>query len=55
MLKLLKMTVMHILEVVVNKNTSFVKGNLKDIKELAIVLGSVSNDCLETSLVQYRY
>ena len=46
---------MNILGVVVNKNTSFVKGNLKDIKELVIVLDSVINDCLETSLVQYRY
>ena len=46
---------MNILGVVVNKNTRFVKGNLKDIKELVIVLDSVINDCLETSLVQYRY
>ena len=46
---------MNILGVVVNKNTRFVEGNLKDIKELVIVLDSVINDCLETSLVQYRY
>ena len=42
------------IEVDVNKNTSFVKGNTKDIKELVIVLDSVIDDCLETSLVQYR-
>ena len=46
---------MNILGVVVNKNTSFVKGNLKDIKDSVILLDSVINDCLETSLVQYRY
>ena len=43
------------IDVDVNKNTSFVKGNRKDIKELVIVLDSVIGDCLKTSLVQYKY
>ena len=43
------------IDVDVNKNTSFVKGNPKDIKELVIVLDSVIGDCLKTSLVQYKY
>ena len=36
-----------------HKNTSFVRGNYKN--KLAIVLHSVINDCLQTSLVQYIY
>ena len=43
------------IEAHVNKNTSFVKGNPKEIKELVIVLGSIIDDCREISLVQYRY
>ena len=43
----------------VHKNTNFVKGNYKNInknrKKLVIVLDSVINDYLNTSLVQYRY
>ena len=39
------------IEVDVNKNTSLVRGNPKDLKELVIVLDSIISDCLETSLV----
>ena len=37
----------------VHKNTSFVGGNYRD--KLALVLHSVVNDYLQTSLVQQRY
>ena len=37
----------------VDKDTSFVEGNHRD--ELVIVLHSVIDDYLQTSLVQYRY
>ena len=37
----------------VHKNTSFVRGNYRN--KLVIVLNSVIDDYLQTSLVQYRY
>ena len=37
----------------VHRNTSFAEGNCRD--KLVIVLYSVINDYLRTSLVQYRY
>ena len=37
----------------VHKNTSFIKGNYKN--KLVIILHSVINDYLQTSLVQHRY
>ena len=39
----------------VHENTSFAEGNPNDIKELVIVLDTVYNEFLQTSLVQYRY
>ena len=43
------------IEVNVHKNTSFVKGNYRNRNKLVIVLDSVIDDYLKTSLVQYRY
>ena len=43
------------IEVDVNKNTNFVKGNHKNRNELIIVLDSVIDGYLQTSLVQYIY
>ena len=43
------------IEVDVNKNTNFVKGNHKNRNELIIVLDSVIDGYLQNSLVQYRY
>ena len=37
----------------VHKNTSFIKGNYRN--KLVIILHSVINDYLQTSLVQHRY
>ena len=43
------------IEVNVHKNTIFVKGNYRNRNKLVIVLDSVIDDYLKTSLVQYRY
>ena len=43
------------IEVNVNKNANFVKGNHKNRNELIIVLDSVIDGYLQNSLVQYRY
>ena len=43
------------IEVNVNKNANFVKGNHKNRNELIIVLDSVIDSYLQNSLVQYRY
>ena len=43
------------IEVNVHKNTSFVKGIYRNRNKLVIVLDSVIDDYLKTSLVQYRY
>ena len=43
------------IEVNVNKNANFVKGNHKNRNELIIVLDSVIDGYLQNSLVQYGY
>ena len=43
------------IEVNINKNANFVKGNHKNRNELIIVLDSVIDGYLQNSLVQYRY
>ena len=43
------------IEVNVNKNANFLKGNHKNRNELIIVLDSVIDGYLQNSLVQYRY
>ena len=43
------------IEVNENKNANFVKGNHKNRNELIIVLDSVIDGYLQTSLVQYIY
>ena len=43
------------IEVDVNKNTNFVKGNHQNRNELIKVLDSIIDGYLKTRLVQYRY
>ena len=42
-------------EVVLNKNKNFVKVNHKNNNELIIVLDSIVNGFLQTSVVEYKY
>ena len=43
------------IEAVLNKNKNFVKVNHKNNNELIIVLDSIVNGFLQTSVVQYKY
>ena len=43
------------IEAVLNKNKNFVKVNHKHNNELIIVLDSIVNGFLQTSVVQYKY